>query len=33
MTAAVLRLTDEEHAELSRKVAEKNKESQNRPRG
>lgn len=33
MTAAVLSLTDEERAELSRKVAEANKQSQNRPRG
>lgn len=30
---AVLSLTDEERAELSRKVAETNRQSQNRPRG
>jgi hypothetical protein len=33
MTAAVLGLTDEERAELSRKVKEANKRSEDRPRG
>lgn len=32
MTAAVLRLTEQEKAELSRKVKEANKRSEDRPR-
>lgn len=32
MPAAILHLTDEERAELARKVSERNKESEQRPR-